>query len=42
MTTHEMFKNRVMKDPEMVEDIAALDVSLATVQQVFRHHLFSL
>lgn len=34
MTTHEVFKSRFMQEEGMAEDIAALDVSLATVQQV--------
>ncbi|KAJ3995246.1 hypothetical protein F5050DRAFT_1573979 [Lentinula boryana] len=34
MTTDDIFKNFIQKDPGIKDDIAALDVSLATVQQV--------
>lgn len=34
MTTDEAFQDFVQKDQGITEDIAALDVSLATVQQV--------
>ncbi|KAJ3980733.1 hypothetical protein F5890DRAFT_1557434 [Lentinula detonsa] len=39
MTTDDIFKNFIQKDSGIKEDIAALDVSLATVQQVLNDSL---
>ncbi|KAJ3794332.1 hypothetical protein GGU11DRAFT_322793 [Lentinula aff. detonsa] len=39
MTTDDIFKNFIQKDPGIKDDIAALDVSLATVQQVLNDSL---